>query len=86
MLVRMVLLRDVTEQRLAEEKLNISEALFRNLVEVLPFPVVIFTAASQTEYVNNKFVELFGFELTGMSAYGFGVEQEIYVLNLEDEI
>ncbi len=55
------IVRDITERKRVEAALKKSEALFRDLVEKLPFPVVVGTAAKETEYVNPKFTEIFGY-------------------------
>lgn len=57
----LIVLREVTEKRQAENKLKRSEEMFRSLVEFLPFPVVIFTGDRRAEFVNDRFVELFGY-------------------------
>ena len=45
----------------AREALRRSEALFRDMVEKLPFPLVVGTAALETKYMNPQFTKVFGY-------------------------
>ena len=45
----------------SREALRRSEALFRDLVEKLPFPLVVGTAALETMYMNPQFTKVFGY-------------------------
>ncbi|MEJ2168747.1 MAG: PAS domain S-box protein [Desulfobacterales bacterium] len=45
----------------SREALQGSEALFRDLVEKLPFPLVVGTAALETKYMNPQFTKVFGY-------------------------
>lgn len=49
------------ERNQAEEALKASEGLFRDMVEKLPFPLVVGTPDFKTEYTNPKFTEVFGY-------------------------
>ena len=53
--------RDITEQRRMEQALRESEAKFRQMVEASPLPIGIATLDGRIEYVNPKFVEVFGY-------------------------
>jgi len=57
---------DELEQKAVElessrEALRRSEALFRDLVEKLPFPLVVGTNALETKYMNPQFTKVFGY-------------------------
>lgn len=54
---------DVTEQRQAEESLRAAERQFHQLIEVSPAPLAIYDLSQTIIYVNNKFVDLFGYSL-----------------------
>lgn len=58
---RLYVVRNVTEQRLAQEALRVSEAMFRELVESLPFPVLVVDEDLRTRYVNPTLERVFGF-------------------------
>jgi len=45
----------------AREALRRSEALFRDMVEKLPFPLVVGNAALETKYMNPQFTKVFGY-------------------------
>ncbi len=47
-----------------EKRLKESESNFHQLVELSPFPVSIIDSASQIQYLNKRFTELFGYVLT----------------------
>jgi two-component system cell cycle sensor histidine kinase/response regulator CckA len=54
---------DITEQKRVVEALRESEARFRTVVESAPLPIVITTESEETEYVNPRFTEMFGYRL-----------------------
>ena len=51
----------IRERERTQKALERSERLFRDLVENLPFPVVVSTAEMEMDYVNPRFGEVFGF-------------------------
>ena len=53
--------RDITKRKLAEEALQVSESRFRMLIDRAPIAIGISRNAIAL-YVNNKFLELFGFD------------------------
>ena len=53
--------KEIRERRRTQETLEASETLFRDLVEKLPFPVVVGTADYKTEYANPSFTQVFGY-------------------------
>jgi two-component system cell cycle sensor histidine kinase/response regulator CckA len=55
--------RDITERRLSEEALRVSEERFRILVEESPFGVSIIGEDGRYKYLNPRFVEIFGYDL-----------------------
>jgi PAS domain S-box-containing protein len=54
---------DITARKDAEVALKNSEELFRDMVEKLPFPLAVGTVDYKTEYVNPKFMEVFGYTI-----------------------
>lgn len=53
----------ITQQKKAEEKLRQSENRFRQIVESSPLPLSISDANDTYEYLNPKFIEVFGYTL-----------------------
>jgi len=56
-------LQDVTERKIAEEKLRDSERRMRGLLEFLPHPIVVFSVNGRVYYLNPAFTETFGWTL-----------------------
>lgn len=52
---------DVTEKNCATRALRASEKKFRNISEQLPIPICVFSDKGETRFLNNAFVETFGY-------------------------
>jgi PAS domain S-box-containing protein len=57
-------LLDITERKRTEEALNTEKQRFQTLSEQAPFGMVMITQDGTFRYINPKFRELFGYELT----------------------
>lgn len=57
---------DITEQKLAEERLRESEARFRVMADAAPSPVWMTTAEGGIEFVNEAFAEFAGLDRDGL--------------------
>lgn len=55
--------RDFTEKRKAEEALRESERKLRLIIETSPLPMAIYDLTGKGEFVNKKFTDLFGYDL-----------------------
>ena len=56
--------KDITDRKRAEEALGQSEEMFRVMVETFPLAIVLTIGIEQrSEYLNPKFIELFGYTL-----------------------
>jgi PAS domain S-box-containing protein len=55
--------QELADRKRAEEALRESEERFRQMAELSPFPVSIIDPAGRYEYVNPKFIEVFGYTL-----------------------
>ncbi len=54
--------RDITERKRMEAALQQSEAKFRHLVQALPLPLTIVHKAGRQEYINDRFIQVFGYD------------------------
>ncbi|HET7479649.1 MAG TPA: PAS domain S-box protein, partial [Rubrobacteraceae bacterium] len=77
--VRLVvnIFRDVTEQRRAQEALQISEARFRTMIEQSPLSIQILTPHGRTLQVNRAWEELFGTDLEGLGDYNLLEDRQL---------
>jgi len=55
---------DVTERKQIEEALKISEAQFRAIIQVSPIPLALNDSQQNITFLNNAFVQTFGYNLT----------------------
>jgi PAS domain S-box-containing protein len=84
----LAMLTDITERKIAEEKLRESEEKYRNIVETVNEGILITDNEATITYVNNKVVNTIGYtleELIGKPIWGFISEEyrPIVKLNLE---
>lgn len=54
-------IRDITERNKKEETLRTSELRFRQLIKTLPVPVTVLNKAGEHTYINDRFVQVFGY-------------------------
>ncbi len=59
----LVIIRDITKRKQMEESLLLEKQRFQILCDKSPFGVVIINPDGKFEYINNKFRELFGYDL-----------------------
>lgn len=57
----MTVIRDVTEQKRFEEALEQSERMFRRMIERSPVAIALIEAGERIEYLNERFIEDFGY-------------------------
>ena len=53
--------RDITERKRMEAALQVSEAKFRQLIQILPLPLTIVNKNGAQEYINDRFIKVFGY-------------------------
>jgi len=54
--------RDITERKQMEDALRDNEAKFRRMIEALPMAIGVAGAEGNIEYLNPRFIELFGYQ------------------------
>jgi PAS domain S-box-containing protein len=59
-----VILEDITQQKKAQHELMESEEKFKSMIELSPFPISIIDPQGVYQYLNRKFVEIFGYTLS----------------------
>ncbi|MDD1673345.1 MAG: PAS domain S-box protein [Methanomicrobiales archaeon] len=57
------ILEDITSQKKAQQELMESQEKFRSIIELSPFPISIIDPQGGYQFVNRKFVEVFGYTL-----------------------
>jgi PAS domain S-box-containing protein len=62
------MIHDITEQKQTEKALKESESRFRKLAESAPMGIIISDRNQNTEYVNQRFTEMFGYTIEDMSS------------------
>jgi len=60
------LYEDITERKQIEEALKISEAQFRAIIQVSPIPLALNDQQQNITFLNNAFIQTFGYDLTDM--------------------
>lgn len=77
--VRLVvnIFRDVTEQRRAQEALQISEARFRTMIEQSPLSIQILSPYGRTLQVNRAWEEMWGTNLEGLGDYNLLEDRQL---------
>ena len=60
--------RDITERKRMEAALQQSETKFRQLVQALPLPLTIVHKSGKQEYINDRFVQVFGYDYADIPA------------------
>jgi PAS domain S-box len=58
-----VILEDITEQKKAQQELMESEEKFKSMIELSPFPISIVNPQGIYQYLNRKFLDVFGYTL-----------------------
>jgi PAS domain S-box-containing protein len=58
-----VILEDITRQKRAQQELMESEERFKSMINLSPFPISIIDPHGVYQYLNRKFVEVFGYTL-----------------------
>ncbi|MDD1677944.1 MAG: PAS domain S-box protein [Methanomicrobiales archaeon] len=58
-----VILEDITRQRKAQQELIESQEKFKSMIELSPFPISIINPQGIYQYLNKKFVKIFGYSL-----------------------
>ena len=55
------LVRDLSERKAIEQELRVSEAKYRQLIELGPLPLALVDLAGNVQYVNDRFVQVLGY-------------------------
>ena len=77
---------DITDQKEVERKLRESENKYRNIVETSVEGIWIFSAVSETTYVNEKMAEMLGYnreEMIGSFIWDFAYEEDKDIFQLK---
>jgi PAS domain S-box-containing protein len=61
-----VIMEDISRQKKAQQQLAESEERFKNITELSPFPISIIDPRGYYQYLNRKFIEVFGYTLANI--------------------
>jgi len=56
-------LQDVTEEKIQERKINELYRIYRNILEFIPYPIIVYDEKGMVSYVNPAFTTTFGWTL-----------------------
>lgn len=62
-----IILEDITPRKKAQQELVESEEKFKSIIELSPFPISIIDTHGSYQFLNRKFVEVFGYTLEDIS-------------------
>ncbi|MDD1700072.1 MAG: PAS domain S-box protein [Methanoregula sp.] len=78
----------VLQRKIAEESLKESQEIFSNVATYAPVPIAIIEADGRYQFVNQKFIEIFGYDLddfkTGREWFSLAYPDPVYRKNVID--
>jgi PAS domain S-box-containing protein len=60
-------LQDVTEEKIQEHKINELYRIYRNILEFIPYPIIVYDERGLVSYVNPAFTTTFGWTLEALA-------------------